>query len=82
MAKRKHYTQEFKLQACKLVVEQGYTLRETAERLGATAWSIRAWIQKFRESGELPPKNQPVATAEELMSKKGSKKGDIGNFVT
>jgi len=33
MAKRKHYTQEFKLQACKLVVEQGYTLRETAERL-------------------------------------------------
>jgi len=66
MAKRKRYDKEFKLQACKLVVEQGYSLREAAERLGATSWSIRAWIQKFRESGELPPKNKPVASAEEL----------------
>lgn len=68
MAKAKRYSKEFKLQACKLVVEQGYSLRETAERLGATSWSIRMWINKYRQSGELPGKHEPVAAAEELKS--------------
>ncbi len=66
MAKAKRYNKEFKLQACKLVVEQGYSLVEASERLGATSWSIRMWIKKFRESGELPRKHEPVETAEEL----------------
>ena len=66
MGTAKRYNMDFRLQACKLVVEQGYSLREAAERLGATAWSIRQWIRKFREQGTLPPQDQPVATAEEL----------------
>ena len=66
MAKAKRYSRDFKLQACKLVVEQGYSLVEAAERLGCTSWSIRMWIKKFRESGELPGKHEPVAAAEEL----------------
>ena len=66
MAKSKRYSKDFKLQACKLVIEQGYSLREAAERLGASSWSIGQWIKQFRETGELPPKHQPVASAEEL----------------
>ena len=66
MSKYKRYSRDFKLQACKLVVEEGYSLREAAERLGGTSWSIREWIKKFRESGELPPKDQPLPSAEEL----------------
>jgi len=66
MAKTKRYSRDFKLQACKLVVEQGYSLREAAERLGPTAWSIRHWIKQFRQSGELPPEHEPVVAAEEL----------------
>ena len=66
MAKAKRYNKEFKVQACKLVVEQGYSLREAAERLGATTWSIANWIKKYRATGELPPKDQPVVAAEEL----------------
>jgi len=62
----KRYDREFKLQASKLVVEHGYSLNEAAERLGATAWSIRNWIKGFRADGTLPPKDQPVGTAEEL----------------
>ncbi len=62
----KRYDREFKIQACKLVVEQGYSLREAAEQLGATAWSIRTWINKLRSEGALPPKDQTVDTAEEL----------------
>jgi transposase-like protein len=66
MGTRKRYDQEFKLQAAKLVVEQGYTLRDAAARLGATAWSIGEWVRKFRAAGKLPPASQPVAEAEEL----------------
>ena len=62
----KRYNREFKLQACKLVVEHGYSLNEAAERLGATAWSIRSWIKGLRADGALPPKDQTAGTAEEL----------------
>ena len=64
----KRYTLEFKQQAAKLVVEQGYSLREAAERLGTTAWSIRTWIKNLRASGQLPPEDQTVNTAEELKA--------------
>ena len=66
MAKRKRYEHGFKLQAARLVVEQGYSLNEAAQRLGVSTWSIRQWIKKFRTSGDLPPEGQPVPDAEEL----------------
>jgi transposase-like protein len=66
MAKKKRYGKEFKLGAARLVVEQGYTRVEAAERLGVSAWSIRRWMEQFRQSGELPPEGQPVLEAEEM----------------
>ena len=66
MAQHKHYSKDFKLQASRLVTEQGYSLRDAAERLGTTAWSIRYWIKNFRLTGELPPENQTRPTSDEL----------------
>ena len=66
MSKRKRYNREFQIQACRLVVEQGYSLREASERLGPSTWAIREWIKKFRSLGELPAADQPVPEAEEL----------------
>jgi transposase len=66
MATRKKYEEEFKLQAARLVVEQGYSLRDAAARLGVNVWSIRDWVRNFRASGQLPPASQPVPEAEEL----------------
>ncbi len=66
MSKRKRYNQEFQIQACLLVVEQGYSLREASERLGPSSWTIRNWIKKYRAKGELPSADQPVPEAEEL----------------
>lgn len=63
---KKRYSEEFKLQAAKLVIESGYTYKEAAKRLGATDWSIRQWVAKFRKNGQLPPKGTPVPEAEEL----------------
>lgn len=62
----KHYTQEFRLQAARLVTEQGYSYAEVAQRLGPTSWSVRNWVRQFQESGELPtPQNGP-SSADEL----------------
>ncbi|MBF0530393.1 MAG: transposase [Deltaproteobacteria bacterium] len=66
MSTGKRYNDEFRLQAAKLVVEQGYNLNEAASRLGVNAWSIRQWIKKFRASGQFPPVSQVIPEAEEM----------------
>ena len=66
MAKQHRYSKEFKLQAARLVAEQGYSYQEAADRLGATAWSIRNWVEKFRQTGELPSKGETQPKADEL----------------
>jgi transposase-like protein len=66
MGKRKSYNREFQLQACRLVVEQGYSIKEASERLGPSTWAIREWIKKYRAKGELPAADHPVVEAEEL----------------
>ena len=65
---RKRYSREFRLQAARLVVEGGYSYARAAGRLGATEWSVRQWVKKFRESGDLPSAAEPVPQAEELKS--------------
>ena len=67
MAKNKRYNQEFKLDAARLVVEHGYTFKEAAKRLGVTDWTIRQWVQKFRQGGQLPAAgSSPSEAADEL----------------
>jgi len=56
MAKYRKYSKEFQLQAAKLVTEQGYSYDKAAERLGTTGFSIRNWVKKFQQTGELPSK--------------------------
>ena len=66
MAKQNRYSREFKLQAAKLVVENGYTYKEVADRLGATDWSIRQWVANFRKTGQLPLKGASQPEADEF----------------
>ena len=66
MAKQKRYTKEFRLEAARLVVEQGYMLTEAASRLGVSSWSIGNWIRKYRQSGELASTGEPQPVAEDL----------------
>ena len=82
MGKRKRYNREFQIQACRLVVEQGYSLREASERLGPSSWTIRDWIRKYRENGELPPADQPIPEAEELKRlRKENKRLQLENEI-
>ena len=47
-----------------MVVENGYTFAQAADRLGADASSIRYWVRKFRDNGQLPPAGTPQPQAD------------------
>ena len=66
MGKTKSYSKEFKLSAAKLVTDLGYSYKEAASQLGCSSWSIRQWVIKLREIGELPPVNETATSAQEL----------------
>ena len=66
MSKWTRHSREFKLQAAKLVVEQGYTLSKAAEHLGLSTWSIRDWVRQFRADGTLPPIGEVFPEVEEV----------------
>ena len=68
MVTRKHYSNEFKLEASKLVVERGYTLAEAGNQLGVNKWTVRSWVDKFRNEGILASKGQIVPEAEEMKT--------------
>ena len=64
MSQHRRYSPQFKLQAAKLVVESGYSYAQAAERLGADASTIRYWVRKFRENGQLPSAETPSPQAD------------------
>jgi len=66
--RQKRYSEEFRLQAAKLIVEGGYTYHQASEQLGVSDWALRCWVKAFRASGHLPPKGQVVPLAEELKA--------------
>lgn len=48
MSNRK-YTEEFRSEAIKQVVERGYGVREVCERLGISSKSLYVWLQAARK---------------------------------
>jgi transposase len=46
-SKRAKYTKEFKLEAVKLVTEQGYTQSEASESLGVSSQNLNRWIDQL-----------------------------------
>jgi len=43
----KRYTEEFKTEAVKQVIERGYKINDVASRLGVTSKSLRSWIDRY-----------------------------------
>ena len=66
--RQKRYSEEFRLQAAKLIVEGGTTYHQAAQQLGVSDWALRCWVQAFRDSGHLPAKGQAVPLADELKA--------------
>lgn len=69
MAKtRRTFTQEFKAQAVKLVIEQGRSVAEVARDLDLSESLPRGWKRSLDEGGDraFPGKGHPPAHEEEL----------------
>ena len=52
MATRRQYSQEFKVQAVKMVTEQGLSVSEIAQDLDVHPNVLRKWKQKMTEQGQ------------------------------
>lgn len=54
---RNKYTEEFRVEAVKQVTHNGYSITDTAERLGVHPDSLRSWIKRL-ESPEAIKKHK------------------------
>jgi transposase len=65
---RKTYTREFKLQAVRMMTDQGLSVAEVARRLGVGENCLRLWRQAAREQGEaaFPGQGNPSPAEDEL----------------
>jgi len=51
--KRKSYSEEYKIEAIKLVLESNDTVPDVAERLGLKSSQLYSWMQSNRLPGEI-----------------------------
>lgn len=61
---RQSYTKEFKNDAVKLVIEQGYSTSEVGRRLGINQTNVSRWVREYRQENE--PSVNGSATRNEL----------------
>jgi len=61
---RQSYTKEFKNDAVKLVIEQGYSSNEVGRRLGINQTNVFRWAREYRQENE--PSVNGDATRSEL----------------
>jgi len=65
---RKTYTREFKLQAVRMMTEQGLSVAEVARRLGVGENCLRNWRAAARDQGEAAfPGNGNLTPAEDEL---------------
>ena len=66
--KRKHYSKQFKIDAVKLVTEQGYKASEAARNLGIHHSSLRHWKKQLETDSNqsFPGKGHMTPEKEEL----------------
>ena len=66
--RRRSYTSEFKVEAVKLVTEQGYSVAEAARSLGIGETLLRSWKQALENQGDqaFPGHGNLPAIEEEL----------------
>jgi transposase len=66
--KRKHYSNQFKVDAVKLVTEEGYKVSEAARNLGIHHSSLRRWKRELKDNGNqaFPGKGNLSSEKEEL----------------
>ena len=71
---RRKFTDEFKQDAVKLVIEQGYNTSEAGHRLGVSQSNISRWVRQYRRSAESPSDaNQDLAAENKRLKKENQR---------
>jgi len=65
---RRTYSEEFRLEAVKQVTKNGYSITDTAERLGVHPDSMRTWIKRL-ESPEAIQKHKVLDASQAEIKK-------------
>ncbi len=63
--RKRRFSEEFKRDAVRLVVEEGYTFKSAATAIGVSDQSLRAWHAKFAPPPEPCGENATVAELRE-----------------
>ena len=66
MTKRKKYTKEFKLDAVRLVTEQGYKCAEAARNLGVNANMLNRWVKEHQSDEDKAP-SIPITNCQSIL---------------
>lgn len=66
---RQFYTQEFKEEAVSLVENGGLTVAEVSRRLSISQQTLRNWIKKYRQAGQVSSGGRPVTDLEAEVSR-------------
>jgi transposase len=68
--KKREYSIEFKIDAVRLVVDQGYTVKDACERLGVPLSNMTRWLNQYRKGKLQPGHKQAQPTANEMEVRK------------
>ena len=63
---RKRYTEEFKIEAVNQVVKNGYTITDTAQRLGVHPTSLGSWIKRLESPEAIEKSKEKDASSAEI----------------
>lgn len=66
---RQFFTNEFKEEAVKLVVDGGLTVAEASRRLSISSQTLKNWVTKHRAGGLSGPGSRSVSELEAEVSK-------------
>ena len=58
----KQYTDEFRAEAVKQVLERGFTVVDVAARIGIPKHTLYDWVQKAKRAGTPPAGSAPAGT--------------------
>lgn len=73
MGKRRSFTTDFKSEAVRLVVEQGYTVTEAARNLGVSASALRCWVKGHSEERLSVPEAADLAQAQATIKEQAKR---------
>ena len=76
--KNTHYTPEFRLQACRLVIDEKVGQAKVAEDLGISSKTLGGWVAKFR-NGQWNLKTGETAQPTENNLKSTRSKDELSN---